>query len=80
MSGDRRSAVKLDQPWAPLVPVCVSSLYGTEPEPLEWLVPGLLLKNEVTLLAGQTKLGKTMLCQQLMTAAAVGKSWLGLEI
>lgn len=64
----------------PLLPTCVSSWWEQEPEELEWLVPGVLLKNEVTLFAGMTKLGKTMLCQQLMTAAAIGGEWIGQEV
>ena len=63
----------------PFDPIPVASWEGRIPEPLNWLVPGLLLRGEVTLLAGATKLGKTFLCQDLMTAGALGRSWLGRE-
>jgi RecA-family ATPase len=61
----------------PFEPIPVASWEGRTPDPLDWLVPGLLLKGEVTLFAGATKLGKTFLCQSLMTAAALGQPWLG---
>lgn len=64
----------------PFTPRFASSFEGAPVPQLEWLVPGLLLKGEVTLFAGQTKLGKTMLCQMLLTAAAMGLPWLGVDI
>jgi hypothetical protein len=46
----------------------------------EWLVENFIPKGEVTLLSGDGGLGKTMLLQQLATAAAVGRDWLGLPV
>ncbi|HLX18419.1 MAG TPA: AAA family ATPase [Bradyrhizobium sp.] len=65
---------------APFVPTYAASLEGKVPPPLDWLVPGVLLRGEVTLFAGATKLGKTFLCQDMMTAAALGRRWLGRDI
>jgi RecA-family ATPase len=44
---------------------------------IEWLVPDLIPFGTVSVLAGAPFLGKTMLCQQLMLARALGKPWFG---
>lgn len=72
---ERREATIL-----PFEPVFVGDLQGIQPAPLEWIVPGALMKGEVTLFAGATKLGKTYLCQHLMTAGALGDAWLGHDL
>jgi RecA-family ATPase len=45
----------------------------------EWLVPGWLPLRHVTSLYGDGGTGKSLLAQQLMTASAIGASWLGLQ-
>ena len=47
--------------------------------PLHWMVDGCFLKNTVALLSSDGGLGKSLLMQQLCTAAAIGKPWLGLD-
>ena len=42
-----------------------------------WVVPGLVPDLNVTLLGGDGGLGKSLLAQMLLTAAATGKMWLG---
>ncbi|MGU3362896.1 AAA family ATPase [Methylobacterium sp. M6A4_1b] len=43
----------------------------------EWEVPGLIPKNEVTLVYGDGGIGKTLLMHQYATCAATGQPWLG---
>jgi RecA-family ATPase len=45
----------------------------------EWLVPSWLPMRHVTALYGDGGVGKSTLAQQLMTACALGRSWLGLS-
>lgn len=45
----------------------------------EWLVDDLIPHGTVSLLSGDGGLGKSLLMQQLMTAAATGRDWLGLK-
>ena len=51
-----------------------------EPAPLDWLVEGCFLRATVGLLAGDGGIGKSLLMQQLCTAAALGHDWLGLRV
>ena len=53
-----------------------ADLIGTPP-PMEWLIPDWLPKGEVGAIYGDGGLGKSLLVQQLMTALATGKDWLG---
>ncbi|NGZ19992.1 MULTISPECIES: AAA family ATPase [unclassified Wolbachia] len=46
----------------------------------EWIVKDWLPIGSVTALYGDGGMGKSLLAQQLMTAASTGKSWLGMEI
>ena len=48
------------------------------PPQREWMVEGCVPKGSVVILAGDGGLGKSLLCQQLMTAAALGHNWLGM--
>jgi RecA-family ATPase len=48
-----------------------------EPPELEWLVDGLIPMRTVTFISGDGGLGKTLLGQQLVMAAALGASWCG---
>ena len=45
----------------------------------DWIVDGCFLRGTVAILAGDGGLGKSLLMQQLMTAAAVGDTWLGMS-
>jgi hypothetical protein len=51
---------------------------GKEPAPRQWIVEDWIPNRQVTALYGAGGLGKTLLAQQLGTAVATGKSWLGL--
>jgi putative DNA primase/helicase len=53
-------------------------LFDTPP-PMEWIIPDWLPKGEVGAIYGDGGLGKSLLVQQLMTALATGKEWLGLK-
>lgn len=48
--------------------------------PLAWVVPGVIPKNQVTLLTGAGGTGKTRIAMQLAAAVARGGSWLGLPV
>jgi hypothetical protein len=72
----RRPRPKPPALFAPRVTL-VSSLHDKEPEPVEWIAEGLVPKKSVTLLAGRSNIGKTFLCQIMMTACAVGKPFFG---
>lgn len=45
----------------------------------DWMVDGCFLRGTVAMLSGDGGLGKSLLMQQLLTAAATGKPWLGLD-
>lgn len=51
---------------------------GREIPPRNWLVPGFLVRGSVTMLNGAGGVGKSLLCQQLQVAAALGQPWLGI--
>ena len=51
-----------------------------KPPPREWIIPNWLPKGYVTALYGDGGVGKSLLAQQLMTALATGKSWLGMPV
>lgn len=42
----------------------------------EWIVDGLMPAGQVVMMSGDGGLGKSLLLQQLMTAAAIGAKWL----
>lgn len=54
-----------------------AEMEGREPKPREWMVDGVIPRKTVVLLAGPPKIGKSLLVQQLLTAAALGHNWLG---
>jgi len=60
--------------------VRVSDLHDKEPAPTEYVVPGVIPDGLVTLVSGPSGVGKTMLFQQLMTACAAEKPWLGRDV
>jgi RecA-family ATPase len=43
----------------------------------DWMVEGLFLRGTVGLIAGDGGVGKSLICQQLVTCATMGKPWLG---
>lgn len=45
-----------------------------------WIVDGLIPRGAVTMLGGDGGVGKTLLAQMLLTAAATDKNWLGLPV
>jgi RecA-family ATPase len=47
---------------------------------VEWVVPDLIPRGTVSLLAGAPFLGKTMLCQQLMLCCGLQKPWFGFNV
>ncbi|MCI5060516.1 MAG: AAA family ATPase [Alphaproteobacteria bacterium] len=57
-----------------------SMLEGLTPPKREWFVEGMIPHKAVTLLSGDGGLGKSLLMQQLLTSAATGKPWLGMEV
>ena len=42
-----------------------------------WLVPGLIPDRNVTMISGDGGIGKSLLAQMLLTAAATSRQWLG---
>ena len=62
---------------APLV-VDPTTLDGVEIPERRWIVQDWLPVGYATLLYGDGGTGKTLLAQQLLTACAVGGSWLGM--
>lgn len=54
----------------------VKGLVGTPPE-REWIIQDWLPKGCVTTVYGDGGVGKSLLVQQLMTAVATGREWLG---
>lgn len=45
----------------------------------QWLLKGICARGDVTLLNGDGGVGKSLLCQQLQTALALGMPWLGIQ-
>lgn len=52
---------------------------GSTPPAYDWMVDGCFLTGTVALLSGDGGLGKSLILQQLCTAAAIGGDWLGLR-
>lgn len=59
---------------------CPASWSGVEPEPIKWLVRGCIPRGTVCLFSGDSGLGKSLLMQQLQTATATGRDWLGFNV
>lgn len=64
----------------PLPATVVSSLEGIAIPARRWCVPGWVPDGQVTMLSGAGGNGKSLLAQQLMTAAALGREWLGIPV
>ncbi|WP_395021570.1 AAA family ATPase [Dongia sp.] len=65
------------RPYPRLEPQSFADWSAGDPPQREWLVEGLIPMGTVTLLSGDGGLGKTLLAQQLVMAAALGASWCG---
>lgn len=63
----------------PFQPFSPAKWQGVTPPPYDWMVDGCFLRGTVSMLSGDGGLGKSLLMQQLLTAAAVGAQWLGLK-
>jgi putative DNA primase/helicase len=61
----------------------IERIYDTDlmdlPPPMEWIIPDWMPKGEVGAIYGDGGQGKSTLIQQLMTALATGKEWLGFK-
>lgn len=61
----------------------IERIYDTDlmdlPPPMEWIIPDWMPKGEVGAIYGDGGQGKSTLVQQLMTALATGKEWLGFQ-
>ncbi|MCG5240848.1 AAA family ATPase [Azospirillum doebereinerae] len=65
---------------APLHVTDPTTLQGVEIPPRKWLVRDWLPWRQTGLFYGDGGAGKSLLAQQLMTSAAVGMAWLGLDV
>lgn len=55
----------------------VGEWQGRDKPRREWVVDGLIPVGQVVMLSGDGGVGKSLLAQQLLTAAALGDKWLG---
>ena len=69
-----------EPPPEPLQPVDPRSFRGQPIPEREWVVPGWVPCGVATGLYGPGGTGKSLLAMQLMTAAALGRPWLGVPI
>ena len=65
---------------APYRYTVVSECEGASIPERRWLVPNWIPQGQVTKIDGDGGTGKTLIAQQLMTAAALGRDWLGLPV
>lgn len=83
MQSDRGNVVHLPSQQPAIEPFDVqyiSELQGRTPEPINYVVDGCIPRGEVTIFAGDSDIGKSYLAQQLLTAVALGKDWLGRHV
>lgn len=64
----------------PLEAICPTILEGLPVPEREWIIEGVIPAANVTMLAGDGGIGKSLLAQQLMTSAATGRQWLGMGV
>lgn len=57
-----------------------SDLQGKAIPKRDWLIPSILVRRSITLFTGDGGVGKSLMCQQLQVAAALGKDWVGLPV
>lgn len=60
-----------------ITPLDFPSLARQQPPPRKWVVRDWIPKGHVTLLSGRGGVGKSLLAQQLGTAVAAAKDWIG---
>src|SRR3954451_3536435 len=60
-----------------LRPISFADWSAGDPPEREWLVEGLIPMGTVTFISGDGGLGKSLLGQQLVMAAALGATWCG---
>ena len=75
-TGSSGASSKDDGPLPKLVPH--TFVQGRVLPPREWVVPGWVPMNKVTLLQGDGGDGKTLLMRQLQASTALGEPWIGL--
>ena len=46
----------------------------------DWLIEGIILRQTVSLFYARGSIGKSLLIQQVLTALALGKPWLGKDV
>lgn len=63
-----------------LKPISPTKWHGKEPPAREWMIEGMAVRKTTCLFSGVGGIGKTLLCQQLMTACATGSTWLGRKV
>ncbi len=68
------------QPLRPLKTISPIQWQGREAPKRDWLIDGIVLRQTVSLFSGKGGIGKSLLMQQLMTALATGRPWLGKEV
>ncbi len=64
----------------PLKVRSLADLQGRQIPERDWLIPSVLIRRSITLFAGDGGTGKSLMCQQLQVAAALGADWLGIPI
>lgn len=70
---ERTKPLEEFQPFSP-----AATWEGRQARPLDWQVEGAFIRGTVAILAGDGGLGKSLILQQLITAAAFGMPWLGM--
>lgn len=77
---DRGNVVRLPVAPSPILsPIKLrypSEIEGPPPPPI-WICDGMLLAGTVCLMTGASKTGKSLATQQLLTAIALGREWMG---
>lgn len=53
---------------------------GREPEPQAWIIPGWLARGTGAMFVGEDGVGKSLLAQQLVTAVAANRPFMGLDV
>lgn len=56
------------------------SLIVGPPKPREWMIDATIMRKTVCLLTGAPGIGKSLVLQQALTAAALGKPWLAKQV
>lgn len=67
------------QPMEEFQPFSPTKWVDRHAPPLDWVVENAFLRGTVAILAGDGGLGKSLILQQLITAAAFGMPWLGMQ-